>query len=34
MRPTRWTEWRDKKVVRWTSHETEAEALEAVGLRE
>ena len=27
-------EWRDKKVVRWTSHETEAEALEAVGLRE
>jgi ketosteroid isomerase-like protein len=24
--------WRDKKIVRWTSHGTEAEALEAVGL--
>jgi ketosteroid isomerase-like protein len=26
--------WRGGKIVRWTSHETEAEALEAVGLRE
>lgn len=27
-------EWRDKKAVRWSSHETEADALEAVALRE
>ncbi len=27
-------EWRDEKVVRWSAHGTEAEALEAVGLRE
>ena len=26
--------WRDQKAVRWSSHETEAEALEAVGLGE
>ena len=26
--------WREEKCVRWSSHETEAEALEAVGLRE
>jgi ketosteroid isomerase-like protein len=27
-------EWRDGKAVRWSSHGSEAEALEAVGLRE
>jgi ketosteroid isomerase-like protein len=27
-------EWRDKKVVRWSNHVSEADALEAVGLRE
>jgi ketosteroid isomerase-like protein len=27
-------EWRDQKVVWWSAYETEAEALEAVGLRE
>jgi ketosteroid isomerase-like protein len=28
------TKWREEKVVCWRSYETEAEALEAVGLRE
>jgi hypothetical protein len=33
---TLWTpaEWRDGKCVWWANHGTEAEALEAVGLRE
>jgi hypothetical protein len=28
------SKWRDNKVVRWSSHVTEAEALDAVGLPE
>jgi ketosteroid isomerase-like protein len=33
---TQWivSEWRDKKAIRWLSFGTEAEALEAAGLRE
>ena len=33
---TVWTglEWRHGKIVRWSAHRTEADALEAVGLRE
>jgi hypothetical protein len=33
---TLWTpaEWRDGKCVSWANHGTQAEALEAVGLRE
>jgi hypothetical protein len=28
------TDWRARTIVRWTTYESEAEALEAVGLRE
>jgi hypothetical protein len=28
------TKWRDRKAISWRSYEIEAEALEAVGLRE
>lgn len=36
MKQTNWdvTEWRDKKAIWWRTFRTEAEALEAVGLRE